>query len=152
MIGPQLSCKGKFDDHIITIAARKGDEQMMTALLKLCPEYADLICPGKATPLMMTKLNEDSRAAEVARVLLATGTVAIDATDEYEGTALTGAFRYCKLELCKVLIGHGADMSRIIRFDEHGEPVCVTSCGFPARDEELQDALLEFSCTQKHAD
>ena len=151
MIHAQLVCPGKFGDHILAAAARNGDAEMMAALLKVCPEYVDRRCSDGDTPLHVAKWNSDYRGAGVAEVLLATGRVDVESKLQSGQTPLMGAFRFGRLELCKVLVRYGADMSKIIHVSEHGSPVCLVSCGFLVKDAELRDALLEFSRATKHA-
>lgn len=145
MIRPQLDCDGKFNMHIIAIAAQFGDRRIMEALLKLCPEHADRQCSDKDTPLLLTKWNGDKKAAEIAEVILATQSVDIENTNDNGDTPLMGAFKHLKLELCKVFIRNGADISKIIRISENNEPICLVSSGFPTKDIEMRDALLKVS-------
>ena len=151
MIRPQLLCLGKFGIHIVAAAARGGDRRIMVALLKVCPEYVDRRCAGEDTPLTMTRWNSDWKAAEVAEVLLATGMVDIESRNELGNTALMGAFAGGKLDLCKVLIRNGADVSKIIHVSEHDEPACLISTGFPVQDVKMRDALLGFSHAMRRA-
>lgn len=145
MIRPQLDCLGKFGVHVVAAAARGGDRRIMVALLKIYPEYVDRLCSGNDTPLAMTRWNSDYKATEVADVLLATGLVNIESTNDFGRTPLMGAFTSGQLDLCKLLIRNGADLSKIIHVSEHDEPACLISTGFPARDIKMRDALLKFS-------
>jgi len=149
LIRPQLLCVGKLGDHIVAAAARGGDHRIMAALLEVCPDYADRPCPGKNTPLGMTKWNSDYKATEVAEELLATGLVDIESTNEFGMTPLMGGFSASKLDLCKLLIRYGADLYKVIHVSEHDEPACLVSTGFPAQDVKMRNALLGFSYTIK---
>ncbi|KAF2102819.1 hypothetical protein NA57DRAFT_71804 [Rhizodiscina lignyota] len=143
-IRPQLLCPGQDNIHIVATAARRGNRRIVEALLKHCPDYADRRCSDRDTPLSMTRENSDDKAADVAEVLLATGLVDIESTNDFDKTPLMGAFKSQKLELCKVLVRHSADISKIIDFSEHNSPICRVSSGFPVTDAENRDVLAKL--------
>lgn len=146
LINTQLRCPGRFGEHVVATAARAGDRSMMTTLLKVCPDYADRPCPGSSTPLAFAYRNSDHKAAEIAETLLATGIVGVDHPDEYNSTPLMGAFRSGKIELCKVLIRHGADIGRVFSISSQSVLACqpAVSTGFPGKDKKMLETLMEL--------
>jgi len=97
----------------------------------------------------MTRWNSDWKAAGVAEVLLATGSVDTESTNELGKTTLMGAFAGGKLDPRKVPTKNGADTPKTTHVSEHDEPACLISTGFPAQDVKMRDALLEFNYAMK---
>ena len=113
--------------------------------MKLCVEYIDLLVSGKVTPIAMARWNSNHSAAKVAENLQDTPLVDIESTDRYGSIPLMNTFASRKLELCKLLIRYGADLSKDIYVFEYNEPACLVSTGFPAEEVFMLEALLYFS-------
>jgi hypothetical protein len=141
LIANQLLCRGPENYHIVTMAASHTDMETFSLLFERCFPTMNETDLHEAFHSIISN-PRDKDAADIARRLLLTGRVNIEAL-HLSMTPLQRAVQDNEIALCRVLILEGrADSSKVIKSIKGKPPYLLSPPDF--REEEMMEALLEI--------